>query len=234
MLAARAAAEILARDQDARILVGRLVEHEVRVRRAGLVEEAVLGEQALPEARALDRLQILLGDDHVRVYIDHRQRCGDARDRRELFHRPHILRAGSRSSSPCFGRMDAHFKPQAATARPLCDPRGPWGPQACAKRSPRSQNGRAGSRRAAFGTSPMSTSREAGRRASLRRSSYTDNQSATRRQRSTNWHEASFCLPLAGYSLHRGEINLFQKMILVFISYAHLLGNPDSQALVTL
>src|SRR5688572_7380964 len=48
VLARRAAAEVLAREQDGRALVARLVEHELRV-------FAPLGEQALAEAGALDR-----------------------------------------------------------------------------------------------------------------------------------------------------------------------------------
>ena len=85
VLAARAAAEIVAGDQDLRLAVGRLVEDEIRVLRA-VVVVAHLGEQALAEAGALDRLQVVLGDDHVGVDIDHRQRRGDAGQLGELVH----------------------------------------------------------------------------------------------------------------------------------------------------
>src|SRR5262249_59373900 len=43
-------------------------------------------EQTILQAGALDGLQEILGDDHVGIDIDHRQRCGDAAERRELFH----------------------------------------------------------------------------------------------------------------------------------------------------
>src|SRR5262249_52879391 len=45
-----------------------------------------LVEQVLAETRALDRLQELLGDDHVGVDIDHRERRRDAGQRGELLH----------------------------------------------------------------------------------------------------------------------------------------------------
>ena len=85
MLAARAAAEIVAGDEDLRLAVGRLVEHEIRVLRA-VVVVAHLGEKPGAEAGALDRLQIILGDDHVGVDIDDRQGRGDAGELGELVH----------------------------------------------------------------------------------------------------------------------------------------------------
>src|SRR6266851_616504 len=92
MLAARAAAEIGPGDDDLGVLVGRLVEDEIlllAVRRpAHFVEEAFL------QAGALDGLQEVLGDDHVGVDIDHRQRCGDAAQRREFFHGIALVNAG--------------------------------------------------------------------------------------------------------------------------------------------
>jgi len=60
MLAARAAAEIVVGDQDLGVAIGRLVEHEIRILGAvGVI--ARLGEQALAEPGALDRLEVLLG-----------------------------------------------------------------------------------------------------------------------------------------------------------------------------
>ena len=50
MLAARPAAEIVTRDQDLRLVVGRLVQHEVGLAVAVLVI-AKLGEQAARRAR---------------------------------------------------------------------------------------------------------------------------------------------------------------------------------------
>jgi hypothetical protein len=77
VLSGRAAAEIVARHQDLRIPIGGPFEDEVRVLGAVLVQ-AHLGEEAFLQARALDRLQILLRDDHVGVDIHDRQRGGDA------------------------------------------------------------------------------------------------------------------------------------------------------------
>ncbi|CDX62803.1 hypothetical protein MPL3365_80005 [Mesorhizobium plurifarium] len=85
VLAARAAAEIVAGDQDLRLAVGRLVEHEIRVLRTVLVV-AHLGEQAGAEPGALDRLEIILRDDHVGVDIDDRHGRGDARELGEFVH----------------------------------------------------------------------------------------------------------------------------------------------------
>ncbi len=85
VLARRAAAEIVAGDQDLGFAIGRLVEHEVGVL-AAVVLVAHLGEQALAQPGALDRLQVLLGDDHVGVDIDHLQGGGDAFQRGEFFH----------------------------------------------------------------------------------------------------------------------------------------------------
>ena len=90
MLAAGAAAEIVAGDQDLRLAVGRLVEHEVRILGAVLLV-AHLGEQPGAEPGALDRLQIILGDDHVGVDIDDRQGGGNAGQLGELVHGPVLM-----------------------------------------------------------------------------------------------------------------------------------------------
>ena len=79
------AAEIVAGDQDLGFAIGRLVEDEIRVFGA-VVEIALLGEQALGQPGTLDRLEILLGDDHVGVDIDDPQGGGDAFQMIELFH----------------------------------------------------------------------------------------------------------------------------------------------------
>jgi hypothetical protein len=86
VLARRAAAEIVAGDQDFGFAVGGLVEHEIRVL-AAVVAIALLGEQAGAQPGALDGFEILLGDDHVGVDIDHLQRRCDAFERGELVHR---------------------------------------------------------------------------------------------------------------------------------------------------
>src|ERR1700730_6643533 len=84
VLAARAAAEIGAGDDDLGVLVGRLVEDEILL--LAVRRPAHFVEQAFLQAGALDGLQEVLGDDHVGVDIDHRQGCGDAAQRREFFH----------------------------------------------------------------------------------------------------------------------------------------------------
>ncbi len=71
VLAARAAAEIVAGDQDLRLAVLRLVQHEIRdLFAVGRVAHLV--EQVLAETGALDGLQVLLRDDHVGIDIGHR------------------------------------------------------------------------------------------------------------------------------------------------------------------
>ncbi len=94
VLARGAAAEVLARKQDAGALVARLVEHEVRVQRPlaavpprlADVEVAPLVEQVGAEAAALDGLQELLGDDGVRVHVGSVHGRHDAGDLFEFFH----------------------------------------------------------------------------------------------------------------------------------------------------
>src|SRR6185437_1567703 len=83
VLAARAAAEIVARDQNPGVAVGRLVEDELRIF-AAVVLVSLFREQSLAEAGALDVLQILLRDDHVGVDIDDLQRRRYALQRGEL------------------------------------------------------------------------------------------------------------------------------------------------------
>ena len=85
VLARGAAAEVVVGDDDLGLAVGRLVEHEIRVL-AAVVLVAQLREQALGEPGALERLQVLLGDDHVGVDIDDPQRRGDAFQLVEFFH----------------------------------------------------------------------------------------------------------------------------------------------------
>src|SRR5262249_42863707 len=84
-LAARAAAEIVARDQDLRLAIGRLVEDEIRVL-AAVVAEALFRKQALAETGALDGLEVLLGNDRVGVDVDLLQRRRDALEHGELVH----------------------------------------------------------------------------------------------------------------------------------------------------
>jgi hypothetical protein len=85
VLARGAAAEIVAGDEDLGLAIGRLVQHEIGVLRAVLLV-AHLGEQRGAQPGALDRLQVLLGDDHVGVDIDHLQRGGRRGQRGEGLH----------------------------------------------------------------------------------------------------------------------------------------------------
>src|SRR5882724_776881 len=95
VLARAAAAEILARDQDARALVARLVEHEVGIdpalglglARPALVEIAPGVEQVGAESGALDRFQELLGDHLVGVDVGPIHRGDQSVQHGEFFHR---------------------------------------------------------------------------------------------------------------------------------------------------
>ena len=93
VLAARAAAEIVARDQDLGVAIGRLVEDEIRVL-AAVVLVALFREQPGAKAGALDGLQVLLRDDHVGVDIDDLQGCRDTFQRGEFVHRLHFSARG--------------------------------------------------------------------------------------------------------------------------------------------
>ncbi len=114
VLARRTAAEIVARDEDLGLPIGRLVEHEIRVLRT-VVAIAHLGEEADAEAGALDGLEVLLGDDHVGIDIDDPHRRRDAFQHSELVHRPHSLKttripatASYQSRPPSTRPMVAH------------------------------------------------------------------------------------------------------------------------------
>src|SRR5262249_10167466 len=85
VLARRAAAEIVIRNEDLGFAISRLVEDEIGVL-AAVIPVALLREQPLAEAGALDGLEILLRDDRVGIHIDHSQRCGDAFKGGELLH----------------------------------------------------------------------------------------------------------------------------------------------------
>src|SRR6056297_3187749 len=85
MFARRSAAEILAGHEDLRLAVEWMVPHETGDLVA-VVVKAHLVEQVLAEARALDRFQELLGDDHVGIDIGLGKRRGDAGQLGELVH----------------------------------------------------------------------------------------------------------------------------------------------------
>src|SRR5579863_3193742 len=63
------ATEVLARNQNGRSLIPRLVQHEVGILLAGGTKAPVI-EEELPESGFLDSLQKLLGNDLVGIHID--------------------------------------------------------------------------------------------------------------------------------------------------------------------
>ncbi len=85
MLARRATPEIVARNQNLRIAILRLVEHKIRDL-FPLFRVAHLVKQVLAEACALDRLQELFRDNHVRIDIEDRHGGGNAFDFFKLIH----------------------------------------------------------------------------------------------------------------------------------------------------
>src|SRR5580658_3083617 len=107
VLARGAAAEIVVGDQDFRLAIGRLVEHEIRVL-AAVVAITLFREQALAQPGALDGFQILLGDDHVGVDIDHFQRRRDAFQHGELLHR-NSLRTSALSVTEVLAVTDTSY-----------------------------------------------------------------------------------------------------------------------------
>src|SRR5579884_163589 len=85
MLAARAATEIVAGDDDLGVAVRRLVQHEIRVFGAVAVVAQLL-EQKMAEAGALDRAQVDGRENLVGIDVDRRHRRRDPAQLRELFH----------------------------------------------------------------------------------------------------------------------------------------------------
>src|SRR5207248_2329637 len=109
VLARRAAAEILPREQDARAPSDGMVELEVRIR-AAVGPESPVVEQGRPEPGALDPPQELLRHDLVGVHVGagqgrhptgvtHEGLHHDAGDRRTSTCRPAAVRAAARGSS---------------------------------------------------------------------------------------------------------------------------------------
>jgi len=94
VFARTAAAEILARQQDLRSLVARLVQHEIRIERALAVVHARLAviqiapfvERIRAEAGSFDRLQELLGNDRIGVHVGAIQRHDQPIKLCKLFH----------------------------------------------------------------------------------------------------------------------------------------------------
>src|SRR6266571_1220777 len=120
VFAARTTAEIIARDQNFGVAVGRLVEDEIRIL-AAVILVALFREQPLAKAGALDGFEILLGDDHVGIDIDDLQRRRDALQRGELVHRSHFSGWDYRKPLyPWFIANAAGIKVQIATIYPSC------------------------------------------------------------------------------------------------------------------
>src|SRR5271168_5055578 len=72
VLAGRSAAKVLACNQNLRVLVLRLVQHEIRMRRAGLrtlLNPSPIEEQKVFIAGAFDPLEELLGDNLIGVNV---------------------------------------------------------------------------------------------------------------------------------------------------------------------
>src|SRR3989344_1148451 len=148
MFARGTATEVVAREQDLRALVARLVEHEIRIDAALAVIHARLArieitrviEQTRPETGALDRLQILLGNDRVGVDIGTVQRHDQSVQLFEFLHQ-----CISRTSTKC----PAIAAAAAIAGLTRCErPPAPWRPSKLrfdveAQRSP-------GSSRSAF------------------------------------------------------------------------------------
>ncbi|MNT45507.1 hypothetical protein D3C72_1820950 [compost metagenome] len=94
MFARRAAAEVLARQQNRSALVARLVEHELGVQRAAavvlarlaMIEVAPFVEQVGAETAAVDRLQELLRNNRVGVDVGAVQRGDQAFVNRKFIH----------------------------------------------------------------------------------------------------------------------------------------------------
>ncbi|CUX25040.1 hypothetical protein AGR7B_Cc270255 [Agrobacterium deltaense RV3] len=85
MFARGAATEIVTGYENLGVLVGGLVQYEIRIGRT-ILKITRLGEEALAKAGALDGLQIVFRNDHVGVDIDHRHGRGNARQLGEFFH----------------------------------------------------------------------------------------------------------------------------------------------------
>ena len=116
MFARGAAAEIVFRNQDLRVPVGRLVEHEIGIFRA-VVLVAHFRKQPLAQTGALNGLQVLLGDDHVGVDVGDRQRGRDTGQFREFFHfsRPRVSarRIGDLTVDVANGAKEGNARPPA-------------------------------------------------------------------------------------------------------------------------
>src|SRR5262245_41717308 len=125
MFARGAASEIVAGDQNPGFTISRLVEHELLVLGAVSIE-ALLRKQPLAETGALDGLEVLLGDDHVGVDIDHTQGRRDAFEPGEFFHRWSTETPRGAPAAPSHGGLPQKGqarRARAASSRWKCDSR---------------------------------------------------------------------------------------------------------------
>ena len=86
VLAARPAAKIFERDHNIRLRVRLAVQHK-RINLCTLNRKAHFVKQPILEAGALNRLQKLLGDNHIRVDILDRQWRGNGRKGSKFLHK---------------------------------------------------------------------------------------------------------------------------------------------------
>ena len=96
MFTGRSAAEIVASDKDFCVTVLRFVQHEIRDLVAVVVVPHFV-EQIHAKTRPLDRLEELLGDDHVGVDVHQRHR---SRDPGEFFEFVHYIISRTSVSFP--------------------------------------------------------------------------------------------------------------------------------------
>mmetsp|Transcript_54566 Transcript_54566/g.173374 ORF Transcript_54566/g.173374 Transcript_54566/m.173374 type:complete len:829 (-) Transcript_54566:162-2648(-) len=104
VLAGGPAPEVVARHKDLGLTLALLVENEVRVLSLPVALEAHLIEGGDAEAGALDGLEELLGDDHVRVHVLHVQLSGHALEVGELGHAA-ARRAAAGLAGGLFGQL---------------------------------------------------------------------------------------------------------------------------------
>mmetsp|Transcript_1008 Transcript_1008/g.1958 ORF Transcript_1008/g.1958 Transcript_1008/m.1958 type:complete len:225 (+) Transcript_1008:654-1328(+) len=93
------ATEVVASHKDLRVAIGRLVQDEIGDLVAVIVI-AHLVKQVHPKARTLDRLQELLGNDHVGIDVDQGHRRGNAGQFGEFVHGEHLSLSRSQTLKP--------------------------------------------------------------------------------------------------------------------------------------
>src|SRR5690606_24210688 len=109
VLTRRAAAEVITHQQHRSTLVARLVEHEIRIKRAlgviharlAVIEIAPFIEGIGAKARTLDRLQELLGNNRIGVDVGTIQRRDQTLELRKFIHwKPRLTSLNITRTSP--------------------------------------------------------------------------------------------------------------------------------------